>query len=110
MIRSCRAELKAIDVLLDKSPTNTKEIVREVLKEFPEALRYHHLKARTAGADTFIKFNVHFNPDLSLREVHEVCDKMEFKIKSKIPRSEVYIHAEPEDISHIDTEIDEDIT
>ena len=101
---------KAIDVLLDKSPTNTKEIVREVLKEFPEALRYHHLKARTAGADTFIKFNVHFNPDLSLREVHEVCDKMEFKIKSKIPRSEVYIHAEPEDISHIDTEIDEDIT
>ncbi len=101
---------KAIDVLLDKSPANTKEIVRNVLKEFPEALRYHHLKARTAGADTFIKFNVHFNPDLSLREVHEVCDKMEFKIKSKIPRSEVYIHAEPEDISHIDTEADEDIT
>ncbi len=101
---------KAIDVLLDKSPANTKEIVREVLKEFPEALRYHHLKARTAGADTFIKFNVHFNPDLSLREVHEVCDKMECKIKSKIPRSEVYIHAEPEDASHIDTEADEDIT
>ncbi|MEI8271511.1 MAG: cation diffusion facilitator family transporter [Paludibacter sp.] len=101
---------KAIDVLLDKSPANTKEIVRDVLKEFPEALRYHHLKARTAGADTFIKFNVHFNPDLSLREVHEVCDKMETKIKSKIPRSEVYIHAEPEDASHIDTEADEDIT
>jgi cation diffusion facilitator family transporter len=101
---------KAIDVLLDKSPSNTKEIVRDVLKEFPEALRYHHLKARTAGADTFIKFNVHFNPDLSLREVHEVCDKMEIRIKAKIPRSEVYIHAEPEDISHIDTEQDEDIT
>lgn len=101
---------KAIDVLLDKSPSNTKEIVRDVLKEFPEALRYHHLKARTAGADTFIKFNVHFNPDLNLREVHEVCDKMELRIKSQIPRSEVYIHAEPEDISHIDTEEDEDIT
>ena len=101
---------RAIDVLLDKSPTNTKEIVRDVLKEFPEALRYHHLKARTAGADTFIKFNVHFNPDLSLREVHEVCDKMEIRIKAQIPRSEVYIHAEPEDVSHIDTEQDEDIT
>ena len=100
---------KAIDVLLDKSPSNTKEIVRDVLKEFPEALKFHHLKARTAGADTFIKFNVHFNPDLSLREVHEVCDKMEIRIKAKIPRSEVYIHAEPEDISHIDTEQDEDI-
>ena len=82
----------------------------DVLKEFPEALRFHHLKARTAGADTFIKFNVHFNPDLSLREVHEVCDKMEIKIKAKIPRSEVYIHAEPEDVSHVDTEQDEDIT
>lgn len=95
---------KAIDVLLDKSPQNTPQVVREILDTFPEVLKYHSLKARTAGADTFIKFNAHFNPDLSLREVHEVCDKIEAEIQSRIARSEVYIHAEPEDACHIDGE------
>jgi len=101
---------KAIDVLLDKSPQNVTETVRETLKEFPEVLRYHGLKARTAGADTFIKFNVHLNPDLSLREVHEVCDKIELKLQSLIARSEVYIHAEPEDSTHANEEKDDFIS
>lgn len=95
---------RAIDVLLDKSPQNTTQIVREILKTFPEVLKHHSLKTRTAGADTFIKFNVHFNPDLSLREVHEVCDKIEAEIQSQIARSEVYIHAEPEDACHLEGE------
>ena len=100
---------KAIDVLLDKSPVNTTKIVSSTLKEFPEVLKFHGLKARTAGADTFIKFNVHFDPDLSLREVHEVCDKIESEIKKRVVRSEVYIHAEPEEISHLENEADDNI-
>jgi len=67
------------------------------------------LKARTAGADTFIKFNVHFDPDLSLREVHEVCDKIESEIKKRVVRSEVYIHAEPEETNHSENEENDDI-
>jgi cation diffusion facilitator family transporter len=100
---------KAIDVLLDKSPLGTTKIVHETLKEFPEVLKFHGLKARTAGADTFIKFNVHFDPDLSLREVHEVCDKIESEIKKRVVRSEVYIHAEPEEVSHLENEVNDDI-
>ncbi|MDD4970954.1 MAG: cation diffusion facilitator family transporter [Paludibacter sp.] len=100
---------KAIDVLLDKSPVNTTKTVHEILKQHPEVLKYHGLKARTAGADTFIKFNVHFDPDLSLREVHEVCDKIEAEIKKLVVRSEVYIHAEPEEISHLENEVNDDI-
>jgi len=98
---------KAIDVLLDKAPVNTKKIVHEILDSYPEIKKYHGLKARTAGADTFIKFNVHFDPDLSLRQVHEVCDKIEAEIQSRVERSEVYIHAEPDDTSHTDTETDD---
>lgn len=100
---------KAIDVLLDKSPKDTKEIVRQILKSYPEIKHYHSLKARTAGADTFIKFNVHFDPDLSLRQVHEVCDKIEAEIQSRVTRSEVYIHPEPDEKSHIDNEVVDDI-
>jgi cation diffusion facilitator family transporter len=95
---------KAIDVLLDKAPVNTKKTVHDILITYPEIKKYHGLKARTAGADTFIKFNVHFDPDLSLREVHEVCDKIESEIQSQIERSEVYIHAEPEDAHHLEND------
>jgi cation diffusion facilitator family transporter len=100
---------RSIDVLLDKSPINTTKTVHEILKLHPEVLKYHGLKARTAGADTFIKFNVHFDPELSLREVHEVCDKIEAEIKKQVVRSEVYIHAEPEEISHLENEVNDDI-
>lgn len=98
---------KAIDVLLDKSPQNTPQIVRDILNTYPEIRKYHHLKARTAGADTFIKFNVHFDPELSIREVHDVCDKIEHQIQTMIPRSEVYIHPEPDERSHTETEEEE---
>jgi cation diffusion facilitator family transporter len=96
---------KAIDVLLDKAPQDTISKVIEVLDLFPEIKHVHSLKIRTAGADTFIKFNIHVDPDSSLKDVHELCDKIEKELSNTIPRSEIYIHAEPQDIDHI--EVDE---
>lgn len=95
---------KAVDVLLDKAPQETTDKIHQVLANYPEVKHFHSLKVRTAGADTFIKFNIHVEPDSSLRSVHELCDKIENELNAIIPRSEVYIHAEPQDISHIATE------
>jgi cation diffusion facilitator family transporter len=101
---SYRLGKRAMDVLLDKAPLGTIKIVQQALTEFPEVRHYHNLKVRTAGADTFIKLNIHLDPDLSLIQVHEICDKIEKGLSTIIPRSEVYIHAEPQDLSHIQTE------
>lgn len=98
---------KAIDVLLDKAPKDTIEKVVQVLGTYPEVKDFHSLKIRTAGADTFIKFNIHLEPDSSLSKVHELCDKIEKNLMAIIPRSEVYIHAEPQDISHIQNDAEE---
>jgi cation diffusion facilitator family transporter len=95
---------KAVDVLLDKAPIDTIIIVQKTLTAFDEVKQYHSLKVRTSGADTFIKFNVHLDPDLSLLQVHEICDKIERKICEIIPRSEIFIHPEPHDIRHIQLE------
>lgn len=100
---------KAIDVLLDRSPADTNETVRTILESFPAVKKFHSIKIRTAGADTFIKLNIHLDPDLKLLEVHEICDHIESEISARIPRSEVYIHAEPEEISHLSKEIDDDL-
>ena len=91
---------RSIDVLLDTAPQDTINIVEQTLATFGEVKRFHSLKVRTGGADTFIKFNIHLDPDLSLRQVHELCDKIENELKALIARSEIYIHAEPQDQSH----------
>jgi cation diffusion facilitator family transporter len=95
---------KAIDVLLDTAPQEKVHVVEEKLYSMPEVKSFHGLKIRSAGADTFIKVNVHLDSQLSLLQVHEICDKIEREINGLISRSEVYIHAEPEDESHINNE------
>jgi cation diffusion facilitator family transporter len=97
---SYRLGKRAIDVLLDSAPKGSKSIIDEVIQQYPEVKKFHQLKIRTSGADTFIKFNIHVDPMISLKETHELCDKIEMDIKIKIPRSEVFIHAEPEDETH----------
>ena len=92
---SYRLARRAVDVLLDKAPVGVLKIVNEVISHYPEIITVHDLKARTAGADTFIKFNIHLNPELTIYQAHELCDKLEKEIISLIPRSEIYIHSEP---------------
>lgn len=104
LLISYRLGKKAIDVLLDTAPEETILLVKKTLEEFPEVQDFHSLKIRTAGADTFVKVNVHLDPELSLRDVHEICDKIENEICRRIDRSEVYIHAEPHDPRHFQTE------
>jgi cation diffusion facilitator family transporter len=95
---------RSIDVLLDKAPKHMMDIVQQTLERYDEVKHFHHLKIRTSGADTFIKFNIHLDPDLSLMQVHELCDKIEKELGALIARSEVYIHAEPQALSHIQAE------
>ena len=91
---------KAMDVLLDKAPQSTFNLVQNKLANHPKIVHFHHLKVRSAGAETFIRFNVHLNPNLSLIQAHEICDEIEREIMELIPRSEVFIHSEPEDLGH----------
>ncbi len=98
---SIRLGKRAIDVLLDKAPADSVKKVNEVLATISEIKYFHSLKVRTSGADTFIKVNIHFEPHLSLIEVHEICDKVEKEINSVIKRSEIFIHAEPQEANHL---------
>jgi cation diffusion facilitator family transporter len=87
---------KAVNVLLDKVPEGVTEKVEVLLKSNPDIIRYHDLKIRAAGANTFIKVNVHFRPELDLKTSHLLCDSIEGEIRKVIPYSDVTVHAEPE--------------
>ncbi|MCL2328509.1 MAG: cation diffusion facilitator family transporter [Bacteroidetes bacterium] len=95
---------KAIDILLDKAPKQSYESVTKILDNHSEIKKYHNLKLRIAGADTFVSFNIHLEPTMSFADIHAFCDRLEKDIQQKIPRCEVNIHAEPQSLEHVDSE------
>jgi cation diffusion facilitator family transporter len=95
LVVAYRLAKRAVDVLLDRAPAGAYKTVTGVISHYPEIVAVHDLKIRTAGADTFIKFNIHLPPQLTVYQAHEVCDKLEQEILSLIPRSEISIHLEP---------------
>lgn len=92
---------RSVDVLLDKAPDGLTKKVREIIATFPDVKYIHDLKIRTAGADTFIKVNIHLDPVISLQTAHEICDRLEDELKLSIPRSDIHIHAEPQEKNHL---------
>lgn len=89
---------KSIEVLLDKVPEETRSKVEEIMAKVSEITAYHDLKVRTSGADTFVELNIHVDPELSIGEAHTITDKIEEDIRKAIPRCEVHVHAEPEEL------------
>jgi cation diffusion facilitator family transporter len=87
---------RATNVLLDKAPVDSVEKVEAILKSIPDVIRYHDLRVRESGADTFVDVSIHVIPDLSNQQAHAICDKIEFEVQRVIKRVSVFIHAEPE--------------
>jgi len=96
---------RSIDVLLDRAPEQSVKFIEDILNEHEEIQEYHNLRVRNSGADTFITFNIHINPNTPFVEVHRFCDHLEKDIAEKIPKSVVFIHAEPQDQEHTNTDL-----
>lgn len=84
--------------LMDESlSTETLATVRDIIsREAVGAVEAHDLRTRHAGQATFIEFHLVVPGDLSVREAHDMCDKVETAIKAAIPYCIVTIHVEPE--------------
>jgi len=60
-----------------------------------KSLSFHDLKTRKAGHYRFAELHLEMSHNLSLREVHDVCDELETELKSKIKNLQINIHVEP---------------
>ena len=87
---------KSIDVLMDKSPAKLREKILVIINDIPEIFKAHDIRIRTSGPVLFIEMNIHVNPEISISQAHELCHLVENKIKEVVGRSEVHVHAEPE--------------
>lgn len=88
---------RAINVLLDRVPDVTYQKIKSILDDLTAIEHYHDLKVRAAGAEIFAELNIHVNPELSIRQSHDIATMIENKIRSEIFRCHVHVHIEPQE-------------
>lgn len=96
-----RGASEAVDQLLDREwPEDKRLRFVEVVARHPELSRLHDLRTRTSGMHDFVQFHVGLPPDMTVREAHDVVERVENALREAFPDTEVLIHIDPE--GHID--------
>lgn len=85
--------------LMDKAvePQEAMRIRDIISAQAKGAIEVHDLKTRLAGRATFIEFHLIVQSDMTVRESHVICDRIEEALKAEIPSVRVTIHVEPDD-------------
>jgi cation diffusion facilitator family transporter len=83
-------------LLDEKLPKEEEKQILEIIhSKEPRILSYHNFKTRKAGSERFIEFHLIVEPDMSVKDAHDICDAITFDIKALLKRSVVMIHTEP---------------
>ena len=85
--------------LMDRAVDKDEHIrIRDIISSNSKgALEVHDLKTRIAGRATFIEFHLIVDGDMSVRESHVICDRIEEALRAEIPSVRITIHVEPDD-------------
>jgi cation diffusion facilitator family transporter len=60
------------------------------------ALNVHYFRSRRAGSATFVSFDMVVPATMTVREAHDICDRLEDAIHEVHPGAQCVIHVEPE--------------
>jgi len=88
---------KPVSGLLDeKLPPSQQAGIEACLKKHSrEVSGFHALRTRRAGSQSYIDLHLVMARDISLEQVHQICDQIEVEIRSMLREASVVIHAEP---------------
>jgi cation diffusion facilitator family transporter len=71
-------------------------VIRDCLEAYAtQVAGFHKLRTRRAGSHYHVDLHLVFDRKISLARAHEICDRVEADIKSRLPGSSVIIHPEP---------------
>ncbi|MGC0372039.1 MAG: hypothetical protein DGJ47_000744 [Rickettsiaceae bacterium] len=75
-------------------PEDREKIIK-IINNSSEVRGFHDLKTRSAGNKPFIQFHLDLDGSLTLKQAHDISEKLEKKLMKKFPKSEVTIHQDP---------------
>jgi cation diffusion facilitator family transporter len=88
---------KPMSGLLDEKLPPSQEAVIEdsIRKHSGEVSGFHALRTRRAGSQSYIDLHLVMAGDISLERAHQICDKIENEIETRLHEASVTIHCEP---------------
>jgi len=88
---------KPVSGLLDETlPSSQQAVIEECLRKHSRQVSgFHALRTRRAGNQSYIDLHLVMAKDIRLEQAHQICDRIEFEIRSTLHEASVTIHAEP---------------
>ena len=93
---SIRLGMRTIRALLDTAPKGLKEKVTREVESIEGVADCHNVRIRHSGAKIFLDIHILVDGGKSLKEVHDLTEKIENKIENIIPDVDVTVHPEPQ--------------
>lgn len=86
----------AFNPLLDVKLSDEEiEIIKDIINKYDSVFcNYHNLKTRKSGRIQYIDLHLVFPENKSIKEAHDICDRIEQNIKQVLKYAEVMIHLE----------------
>ncbi|WP_277981429.1 cation diffusion facilitator family transporter [Sphingomonas phyllosphaerae] len=107
-----QASSQAIDMLMDKEwSEDQRAAFMEVAARQPGIRGIHDFRTRRAGSHDFAQFHMEVDPSLTVRDAHDIVERVEVALRQTFPRVETLIHLDPE--GHVDTDnplVEADVT
>ena len=91
-----RAAGEAIDHLMDREwPEDKRRAFVERVARHPELARLHDLRTRTAGTRDFVQFHFEVPEDMTVRDAHDIMERVETDLSEAFPGTEILMHVDP---------------
>jgi cation diffusion facilitator family transporter len=86
----------AFNPLLDVKLSNEEiKIIKENIDEYSSVYcNFHDLKTRKSGRIRYIELHLVFPQDMSIKDAHDICDKIEHDIEKTLKYTQIMIHLE----------------
>lgn len=87
---------RAFNGLMDHELTHDeKSKIKDLIKQDPDIKGSHEFKTRRSGSRVFIQLHIELDHKLSLKEGHDIGHRLEQKLKTLWPQTEIIIHTDP---------------
>ncbi len=96
-----RAGGEAVGLLMDREwPEEKRRAFVERTARHPELSRMHDLRTRSTGTSDLAQFHVDLPAGMTVREAHDIVERVENDLTGAFPGTEIFIHIDPE--GHLD--------
>src|SRR5215216_5907505 len=86
----------------DARHTGSDVLVSAAVVTAPGAITAHNLRVRSSGGRNWVEVHVTVDPDLSVKQAHEVTTEVEIAIRNVVgPETQAIVHVEPAEPPHM---------